>query len=439
LLAAVFYVGGLAAWIWARKEENKRWILGLALASFALALLGKEHAITWPCAVFVYEMYRRLSGAKDKGSNPPVWAMGAVLGIIALYFWARAAVFATAFGWQVPPVDNPLVEHGFSERFLTAGAIYFRYLQLLIAPVQLSADYSAHAIPIVSSWTDGDAVTGLIFFALTVVVLAASVYTHHAIAACTALFLGLYLFVGNLLFLIPIIMAERLMYLPSVGWCGLVGLLVAEIFMAPQRSRVFFVIGCIVMFSGYAVRSFSRTMDWRDDFTLFKKTAKAVPNSARAQYNFGFALMKKGNMKEAAHYLEKSNELVPEDADVLNALGTIQWNRRDAKGALNFYQRSLASRPNALALANLCRASLAAGQLAQALRSCPVAAARFPKNAMVKHFWGLALAQDGQTANAIRVLEQAVEIEPENSAIVRDLKRVRARVSIRAPGPPGGL
>ncbi|HIN84920.1 MAG TPA: tetratricopeptide repeat protein [Myxococcales bacterium] len=429
LIAAVFYIGGLAAWIRARSGEHSGRYFGVALACLALGLLAKEHVVTWPCAVLVYELYRRFDDKELNYSAPPMQILGAMAGIIVLYFWARASVFTSAFDWQVPAADNPLVEHGFSARILTSGSIIFNYLQMLIAPVQLSADYSANAIPIVTSWSDGNALAGLFFLSLTVLTMVSAALTHRSIAACTALFLGLLVFVSNLLFLIPIIMAERLMYLPSFAWCGLMGLIVAEIFAAPQRSRVFFVIGCVVMFSGYATRSFSRTMDWHDELTLFEKTVKAVPTSARAQYNYGWALLKKGDLDAAERHLKKSNAIVPGDADVLNAMGTIRWNRKDAKGALAFYERSFSARPNAAAVANLCRAFVANGQNQRAVKSCRIASARYPRNAMVHHFWGLALAQIGDLEKALKVLERARSIEPQHPGILKDFQRIKRQAA----------
>jgi tetratricopeptide (TPR) repeat protein len=282
-------------------------------------------------------------------------------------------------------------------------------------------------VKIATTWTDGDALAGFFLAGLFLAAFVGALFVHLRLAACLALFLGLYAFVGNVFFLIPVTMAERLMYLPSIAWCGISGLIVVDMFAAPQRSRAWLMVGCVVLFSGYATRSFSRSMEWRSDITLFESAVKAVPESARVHYNLGIGLQKRGENVRAERHLKESDRLIPNDADVLNALGNLQWFKKDASGALQYFERSFRARRNSAALANLCRALVVNRRIDDALGHCRAAAKRHPNNAMVHHFLGLALAHSGRLQAAGQSLERALAIEPEHPLILRDLDRVKRR------------
>src|SRR5207247_1880432 len=97
---------------------------------------------------------------------------------------------------------------------------------------------------------------------------------------------------ANVFVTIGTIKAERLLYLPSFGWCLAVGCL-AERFVAPDRRRMIVVALALVLLGG---RTWARNRDWHDEFTLFTATARASPDSARAQSNAAAVYGQRGDL-----------------------------------------------------------------------------------------------------------------------------------------------
>src|SRR5262249_29289338 len=118
-----------------------------------------------------------------------------------------------------PFVDNPLVGADFLTARLTALKVLFKYIGLLMWPRSLSWDYSYNQVPLVS-WGAGLA-------ALAGVIALVALISSLRQTPPPTCFFGAFFFVAllptsNLLLIIGSIMAERFLYLPSIGFAGCV-------------------------------------------------------------------------------------------------------------------------------------------------------------------------------------------------------------------------
>jgi hypothetical protein len=129
-------------------------------------------------------------------------------------------------------------------------------------------------------------------------------------------FAASYAVVANLLTPIGVLVAERLMYLPSVGYClGLAWLWrCAE--RAPRAGARVAASGVLaVALVLFATRTLVRNRDWRDETTLHAATVRASPASQLAHYNHAaMLLMQPGHEREALEHLLVSRDLVPSHA-----------------------------------------------------------------------------------------------------------------------------
>jgi tetratricopeptide (TPR) repeat protein len=118
-------------------------------------------------------------------------------------------------------------------------------------------------------------------------------------------FLAALAITSNVLLPIGTIEAERLVYLPALGFClavaGLAG-------VATDRVGVR-TIAVVVLALG--VRTWIRNADWRDDYHLFTATAVTSPNSARAQSNAGAVYAQHGEFDEALLHYETATRIRP--------------------------------------------------------------------------------------------------------------------------------
>jgi tetratricopeptide (TPR) repeat protein len=255
------------------------------------------------------------------------------------------------------PSDNPLLLMEGAERTATALGLAARYAALLLYPIGLSADYSGPVIPAEAGLLAFRPLIGtLILLGCVACILYAAGSRLRAFAAI--LFLLPYLVVGNLLFDVGTIFAERLMYMPSAGFCLLLGLLlgaagVAENGRPELYSRSLPAVALCVLVAGLTVASWARCLEWRDDESLFRAAMRAQPNSPRAHFIVGKLLHERGERRQALELLERTVELYPEHAHALIEKGMLLGGQGELERAERLFAQALAIEPaNALARYN---------------------------------------------------------------------------------------
>jgi len=381
-------------------------LLAAALVFFMLGLLSKEHAVTWPVALMLIQGGRWLRFRRDPKAHtwprmPPVWFMGATVAIIGLYLWARAQALPALLGGDIPVSDNPMVAAPWGSRILTVAKIYFHYLRLLVAPMVMTADYSAHVVPTVTSFWDADALAGLVGIAATFAVFGATVRRLPDVAGALLVFLMMASLVGNVFFLNTIIMAERLMYLPSVGWCAFLALVIGVVWEGARWHAVgrrVLLVGIALVLGLYALRSWQRVPVWQNNMTLFGAAVADAPDCARAHQILAYELV-----------------------------GDLYWQRHDGRAALDNYRQSFAAGATSSVLGKLCLALVENREVAAAVKRCQNAAKLQPNNATLRLFLGLALNQSGRPVEALKAFNMAVSLAPDDRMIRREYERFRAQ------------
>ncbi|UQA58854.1 tetratricopeptide repeat protein [Polyangium aurulentum] len=330
---------GFLSWLlWSEREGEPvepRRMAGAALA-FAGALASKESAIVLPLLFLLADVLLAPAGKPVriawKRYVPLLGAGAAVLGLRALFFGSLLGVTRDVQA-------NPLVGEGFAVRLWTSLRLFGMALQRIVAPVNLSADYSYAAIlPDRSPFALG-VLLGAV--ALGAVVAAAIVLRRKepvlSLAAVTLLVP--WLVMSQVVFALPTIFAERLLYLPAAGLAIAIGRLgewalerragamppaggkkkgkgaaaaaAAEVAPIPaDRWRMAaLVVGPLLV--GNAVLTWGREAAWRSERTLFAAAIETTPSSARAWNNYGTALLNERQAADAIGPLERAITILP--------------------------------------------------------------------------------------------------------------------------------
>lgn len=308
LLAAMAVLGGLLLYI--RSTEFQGWRLQLtAVALFAVAMVGvfsKESAAVLVGLMLLWD----IGGARaipDRGVSGRMPAYGAAVASLVVLWWVRHLVFRT-LPWPNPPfVDNPLIGAGFWSARLTAIKVIGMDLWLLVCPLELSSDRSYHQIPI-AGWSDVAAWLALAIMA-GILAVAIAGRPRDRVIFWAAGFFGITLLpTGNLLFPIGSIMAERFLYLPSVGFAVVMASLAYRI--PQQRWRNALVAVVLVVLS---VRTYARNLAWEDDLTLASTDVETTPRSFKLHTLLAQELAKRdpqGNIDRAIRELERAFEIL---------------------------------------------------------------------------------------------------------------------------------
>jgi tetratricopeptide (TPR) repeat protein len=248
------------------------WLGALTLAA-TIGIFSKESAVVLLAAMVIYDFTLGTGGARARWAGYVAAALP-----VAIFLCVRYWIFAGLGAAPVPFTDNPLVGAGFWTARLTAVEVIGKYLWLLVWPRDLSCDYSYNQIP-VAGWGVGS------FAVLAVCSAAVFCYRRHKVLCfCIVFFFAALAPTSNLVILIGSIMAERFLYLPSLGFAGC---LVWAIYRRPRFAPAVLAL----ISAALAVRTYARNIDWLDDQTLWASAAKVCPASYKTRLHLATALI----------------------------------------------------------------------------------------------------------------------------------------------------
>jgi tetratricopeptide (TPR) repeat protein len=244
-------------------------------------------------------------------------------------------------------------------------------------------------------------------------------------------------------------MAERYLYLPLIGLCGLVGSLLLQ----PQNvvnaemcsetgthnvrslqkrkgKQKYFVSFLLIISVLFMIRTFIRNYDWKDDITLAKKTIQTTPKSVKSHYNLGYYYLKANVLSQAEEEFRKAIEIDKNYAPAYNNLGLIYKELGNNDKALQYYLKTLEIDKNYI------HTQFNLGNLYQDIGEYEKAILYY-KNALKldKNYFGANVnlgnvyLKLGDYDKAVEYYKKALEIEPENTdvkenfKIAEDLKR----------------
>ena len=294
LLAAFGVLGVLLCHIMAASAVGWRklaWLLGLALVAL-IGLFSKESTVVVVAALVIYDLIYH--GLKFWRARAPGYLALALP--ICFFFFVRYQVLSKIPAEQIAHSDNPLFGIDFWTARLTAIKVIGKYLWLLVWPNPLSCDYSYNQIPLVTwrfGWEDMKAWIAL---AACLGAGAAAVWCYRRQKA-VLFFVAFFFFTlsptSNLVIQIGTIMAERFMYLPSIGFAGCLVVAVYAICRRlpvavhdPRIAPAVLAVICIALLA----RTFARNNDWLDEKTLWTSAVEASPDSFKTHMALSTAI-----------------------------------------------------------------------------------------------------------------------------------------------------
>jgi len=218
-------------------------------------------------------------------------------------------------------------------------------------------------------------------------------------------------------------LAERYLYLPSVGFCLLCGNLAARAWAAARgaTARVALAGAAAALVSLAGLATVLRNPVWHDDVAFWTDTEATSQESGMAARNLGTAYQQAGRTAEAraafARALTRRNDARGLQT-IYNNLGTIAMMEGDYPAAQRAYEQALAPLPNAPdTLFNLGLAVLQGGGATPeaARRALPYyerARAMNPHDADIETALGQVYLLVGEPDRAVQHLRQALLLNP---------------------------
>jgi protein O-mannosyl-transferase len=416
LLAAA---GVLGAWVVHLGGAGAARAAGTGLL-FALGLFSKENAIVLPAFLVLGDLWR---GRREPRSPARPRASIASYAACALVVALWGGMRSSALPPEPPDLsDSPLAGVAAGTRALTALHVLARDAWLLIWPRTLSADYSFDQIPLVRSAADPLAIAGAVLLGLTAWA-ALGVRrgrTGGLLAACGIVSI---LPVSNLVIPIGTLMAERLLYLPSVFFCLALPLAWSHVARraergASTRRAVVPAVVVVLMVIAGGARTLARNADWRDQLTLFETTVRTSPRCARAHYNFGVALEDAGRPAEALAQYGEAIAIDAEDRRSHHNAGLLlaASNRlEEAAAHLETALRLDPSMKDAAASLGAVYAGLGRGPDAERVLRAALPGAQGEVRHRLLYNLGTLFLEQGRGAEALPLLEEARATAPDDA------------------------
>lgn len=327
-----------------------------SLLTLAGALLAKEIGIMWPALV------AGLAWADPEGVRGRWRRWGVILAggvaVIAGYLVARRIILGGVLGADLGSLITPRV--GLVPVTL---AIYAR---LLMWPLSFSF---IRTIPAPQAWTEPRVLgTALLALAMLAALIALARRNRPAALGLGWTLVSL-LPVLNLLAIPGFVVAERYLYLPSVGFALLVAALFRQALLVwPVRAvQVPLVAALVALLIAFAATIQVRTTEWGDPVGVYEAMAARSPTSFFVQSNLGLQYLKRGRASDAVAALRRARDLEPDNPVAWNNLGVALAGSGRLEEARQAYERAIALRREyAKAYENLAAVLLALGDRAGA-------------------------------------------------------------------------
>ena len=195
---------------------------------------------------------------------------------------------------------------------------------LLLNPYNLCADWRFGAVPLIESITDPHNLLTLATFAavaiLSWIAITGRRKSHKLIVLGLALLILPFIPASNLFFPVGFVVAERVLYLPSMGQCFLVGIGARRV--AKNRClKVVLTLVFVILSTLHGLKSFQRNYDWQSNFHVYSSGVKVNPTNGVLLTNLGIEYADRQNFSYAEVLYRRAIEVCPDHSKGYGNLG----------------------------------------------------------------------------------------------------------------------
>jgi protein O-mannosyl-transferase len=429
-LCACFAIGAL---LLALDRRRAPWRLPAAVAVLALGMLSKEIAVVTPVVFLVVAWALPAAagldarpGLRDAGARAALLrALGvaAALGLAFLpYLAGKGTTLAVTSVARWFPVGTPPAHVA-----LTMSRVLGEYLRILAFPSFLGGDFAyAARLPTLAAPTPGF----LVATAAWAATLGAALVLLRRVPLAGA---GLvWTFVGLLpvMHLVPVgvLLAERLLYFPSIGFCLAVAALLPlaasvdavrpstsalRAYAQGERLARWAPALVLALVAALGTRAVVRTLDWRTSVALWESELAKAPRDPVVNNNLAIAYTGRGEHAKAVERLQVALAVQPAYWRAYVNLGIARQRLGDRDRARAAFVSAVRLAPGSSAprffLALLLREE---GDLAGAAAQLARARELAPEEARLARWHGDVLLRLGRRDDARAALERAVALDP---------------------------
>lgn len=432
LLCATFFLLTLFFYVKIYTSKYKNTCYSVALLVYFFALLSKEMAITLPFIIFILDLlfpksktvvvsiHSDLLPSKGrKPGNPPIHPSSGGIGLRRegtelspeIHLKARILRYYTGFlimsgiyillrfAFLKNPIEYvPYPGNSLVTNILTMAKVIASYIKLLFFPIVFNADY--HVTPETSPINPSFLTSITLLICIAVITL--RLYNRQK--EITFSILWTFITLIPVMNIIPIgnIMAERYLYIPSLGFCVFLGILIEK--MPASYSLVSNTVAkvCLLaIFIFYFTCTTKHNRIWTDERTLWLHTVNNDSCSFNAHNNLGKEYFQQGLIDKA---ISEYTIALSKASAVQYEFATAYYNIGIAYDVKGMYDASIMAYKNALRID--------------------------PKNSDTHNNLGIALFKNRHLDSAIEELNKAILLDPVNPVYHQNLAKIYYEINM---------
>jgi tetratricopeptide (TPR) repeat protein len=417
ILATLFFLLAFLSYLIYVKEERNTALI-LSSFFFLFSLSSKENAVALIAVIFVYGI---MTGVPKKRIFLSELALFAgFIGYLILRSGGGIREFAATPGSREAFFSSGITLGNFFEIFLLGTGYYYEKLAL---------PFDLNILPQLPENT--------IYFLISLVPLLIA-YSLYVKGKRLQVFMVTWVIVTLLPSLtilysqIAAPVAERYLYLPSVGFAIFLSMLIGR-----MKSRKIVLTSVLTILMIYGVTTFDRLGDWKNDLALWEDTVLSKPDSANARTNYAAALIRTGKSDRAREELliavKKKNISLGLASKILELRGHIETESGNYEKAEEHLVNSIkANDKNKSAYNNLgfLYASMAdatddTGKKAfhmKAIEKYEMAVKLSPSFIQPKYNIGLSYMKMGEFEKSLEYLHSVIKSDPEGGMSQKAVK-----------------
>ena len=397
-------VGGSPSSIFHLPSSRRYWLVGLC---FTLGLMAKPMVVTFPFVLLLLDFWplgrMGKSGMEFRVNRwpllrekIPLLLLGAALA--GFTYWTQQHGGAVRMVAAAPPL-----------KLLRVAEDYGFYLRKLFWPANLSILYPASKLVVAHASMVAAVLAGLTALALR------WLFQFPWLATGWFWFLGTLVPVVGLVRIGHITVADRYMYLPSVGLA--VGLAWAAGRLAERMpgTRRPVVVVCALALAACAATTYAGLPRWRNSVALFEAAIRLGDHDV-AYDNLTTAYIVRGDYDDAIRTATKAIALYPNAPDPYSSRGLAYYHKGDHDRAIADFTASLRLKPEQAEVHNnRGTAHLGKGELDEAIRDFSDAIRIDPRHVSAWNNRGNARMLRGEYDQAIADCTRAIELNPRHA------------------------
>jgi len=331
VLYSFFFLASLNLYIIYNQKKKPGYLL-MTFIFFIISLLSKASAVTLPVNLLLidYLYGRRLISKRVINEKIPFFIMSAIFGILTVYAHHHHGSLTNSTGFT------------FFTRVLISGkALMFYFIKTLL-PIKLSAYYPMPQI------LNKSILFGIAMNLISYIILFIGLVLTFK--RSKIIFAGIVFFIINIaLFLVPvgvpIIQADRFIYIPSIGLFVIISYSLYYLFNKYPKIKTAGLVFISLYILLLSVLTFQQTKVWNNSLTLWDNVINTTGKTYFPLLKRGISYRQEQNYNAALADLNESIELNPDNYYAYENRGFIYLVQKKYNKAIDDFRSSLEFNP----------------------------------------------------------------------------------------------